>query len=262
MPDVTADLLAKELHAARLDRRTVAPLSEQVDGFDVEAAYAVQHAGLALRMADGEGLVGGKLGFTSRAMQRAMGVPSPNAGWLTDAMLVHDGVVRLDRLIHPKVEPEIAFFLVRDLVPPVTTADVLAATSHVLVCLEVVDSRFTDFRFGPTDNIADDSSAGALVLGDPVPVDGLALDLLGCVLSVDGQVGATAAGAAALDHPAAAVAWMAEHANRPGASPGAPTLRAGDLVISGGLTAPVTLAPGTTVRCEIDRLGTVELRAA
>lgn len=262
MPDVDVDLLAKELHTARLERRTVAPLSEQVDGFDTEHAYAVQHAGLALRTADGEQLTGGKLGFTSRAMQEAMAVTSPNSGWLTDAMLVHDGIVRLDRMIHPKVEPEIAFLLADDLVPPATTVDVLTATSHVLACLESVDSRFTDFRFGPLDNIADDSSAGALVVGDPVPLDGFALDLLGCVVSVDGQVVATAAGAAALDHPAAAVAWMANHATRPGAPTDTPALRAGDLVISGGLTAPVTLAPGTTVRCQIDRLGAVELRAA
>ena len=140
---VDAELLAKELHAARLDRATVSPLSERVDGLDREAAYRVQHAGMALRLSDGERLVGGKLGFTSRAMQRAMGVPTPNSGWLTDAMLVHDGVLRLDELIHPKVEPEIAFLLDDDLAPPVTATDVLAATSHVLPCLEAVDSRFT-----------------------------------------------------------------------------------------------------------------------
>lgn len=260
MPDLA--LLAKELHAARLDRQAVAPLSERVDALDRPMAYEVQHAGLTLRLTDGESLVGGKLGFTSRAMQRAMDVHSPNSGWLTDAMLVHDGVVPLDQLVHPKVEPEVAFLLADDLVPPVTAADVLAATASVLPCLEVVDSRFIDFRFGPLDNIADNSSAGAVLLGDPVPVDGIDLSLVGCVVWADGELVGTAAGAAALDHPAAAVAWMANHARRPGAPEDSPPLRTGDVVISGGLTAPVDLGPGTTVRCVIDRLGSVEARAA
>lgn len=260
MPDV--DLLAKELHTARLDRQPISPLSERVDDLDRGAAYAVQHAGLTLRLADGDAVIGGKLGFTSKAMQQAMGVDSPNSGWLTDTMLVHDRVLRLDELIHPKVEPEVAFVLGNDLLPPVTAADVLAATTSVLPCLEAVDSRFVDFRFGPMDNIADNSSAGALVLGDPTPVDGIDLALVGCVVWQDDEVAATAAGAAALDHPAAAVAWMANNAHRPGAPEGSPPLRAGDVVISGGLTAPVDLAPGTTVRCVIDRVGAVDARAA
>jgi 2-oxo-3-hexenedioate decarboxylase len=248
----TAEALATELHTARVNRTPVAPLALRVDGFDRGGAYAVQAAGLELRRADGETVVGGKLGFTSRAMQRAMNVPSPNYGWLTDAMLVDDGVVRLAELIHPKVEPEIAFLLDHDLVPPVTTTTVLAATAAVLPCLEVVDSRYVDFRFGPLDNIADDSSAGRIVLGDPVAWAGIDLDLVGCTLRVDGEVVATAAGAAALDHPAAAVAWMANHADVP--------LRAGHVVISGGLTAPPALVAGMVVEAEFDRLGTVRFR--
>jgi 2-oxo-3-hexenedioate decarboxylase len=252
--DVDVGTLAKELHAAMRHREPVATLSSRVDGLDRATAYAVQDAGIRLRLADGESVVGGKLGFTSKAMQRAMGVPSPNWGWLTDAMLVTDAVVRLDSLIHPKVEPEIGFLLARDLVPPVTAAEVLAATEAVLPCLEVVDSRFVGFRFGPLDNIADDSSAGAVVLGDPVAPADHDLALVGCVLEADGEVVETAAGAAALDHPAAAVAWMANHAPSP--------LRAGHLVISGGLTGPLTLVPGMVVSATIDRLGSVELRVA
>lgn len=260
MPDLTP--LADELHRARRDRRTIAPLADRVEGFDRPAAYEVQRSGMDLRLGDDEQLVGGKLGFTSKAMQRAMNVPSPNSGWLTDAMLVHDGVLRLDELIHPKVEPEVAFLLGADLSPPVTAVDVLRATDAVLPCLEAVDSRFTDFRFGPLDNIADNSSAGAVVLGDPVPVGDVDLSLVGCTVWTDEQLVATAAGAAALDHPAAAVAWMANQASRPGAADGRPTLRAGDVVISGGLTSPIDLEDGMVVRCVIDRLGAVEARVA
>ncbi len=242
---------AKELHEARLAGVPLATLTSREPGFTRESAYAVQAAGIETRLAEGETIVGGKLGFTSLAMQRAMGVDSPNYGWLTDAMLIHDRTVRLKSFIHPKVEPEIAFLLSSDLGPAATKEDVLAATGAVMPCLEVVDSRFLGFRFEAYDNIADNSSAGAVVLGaaDADP-DGIDLRTCGVVLTVDGEVAFTAAGAAALDHPAAAVAWMARavaHSSRP--------LRAGDIVISGGLTAPVDLAPGRHVRVDIDHIG-------
>lgn len=254
MPVAVTDL-AQELQAARLERRPTSLLTRRVPGFDLPTAYAVQAAGLALRGASGETIVGGKLGFTSRAMREAMGVDQPNYGWLTDAMLVDDGIVHLDGLIHPKVEPEIAFLLADDLVPPVRAIDVLAATQAVLPCLEVVDSRFEGFRFGPLDNVADNSSAGCVVLGDPVSVSpDLNLALVGCAVWLDGRLHATAAGAAVLEHPAAAVAWMANHAREP--------LQAGHLVLSGGLTGPVDLSPGAVVQADIDRLGHVQLRAA
>jgi 2-keto-4-pentenoate hydratase len=234
----------------------VATITSRVPGFTVEDAYAVQAAGIELRQDDGETVVGGKLGFTSLAMQRAMGVDHPNYGWLTDAMLVHDRVIRLGELIHPKVEPEIAFVLGADLDAGSDRSDVLAATTAVAPCLEVVDSRYDGFRFAAFDNIADNSSAGKVVLGDAA-VDPAEVDVRTCgvVVTVDGELAATAAGAAALDDPAEAVAWMA----RAVAATARP-LRAGDIVISGGLTAPVDVRPGMTVRVDIDRVGAACLR--
>lgn len=243
--------LARHLHQARLERRPVPMLTVEDPDLGIEDAYAIQEAGIQLRLVEGERIVGGKLGFTSRAMQQAMGVDHPNYGWLTDAMLIRDGAVPLDRLIHPKAEPEIAFLLGTDLSPPVSTEQVLAATSAVLPCLEIVDSRYLDFRFRAFDNIADNSSAGVLTLGDPSPPDGMRLDLLGATVWVDGALRFTAAGAAALDHPAGAVAWMANHCPR--------GLKAGDLVISGGLTPPVDLPSGTVVTAEFDRIGSITI---
>lgn len=251
---LTVDTAARELHDARVSRTEMSTLTGRWPLLDRETAYAVQAAGIQLRLADGEQIVGGKLGFTSRAMQRAMDVHQPNYGWLTDEMVLHDRTVHLDRMIHPKVEPEIAFLLGRDLEPPVSAADVRMATTAVMPCLEVVDSRYEGFRFEPLDNIADDSSAGKVLLGDPVRPDGIDLALVGCALWADGRLHDTAAGAAALDQPAAAVAWMANNAPDP--------LRAGHVVISGGLTSPVDLAPGTVVTATFDRLGSVELIAA
>jgi 2-keto-4-pentenoate hydratase len=248
---MTTTELAAELHRARLERREVETITSRHPGFGIEQAYAVQAAGIDLRLAEGERIIGGKLGFTSRAMQRAMGVDHPNYGWLTDAMVIHDGVIPLDRLIHPKVEPEIAFLLEEDLLAPVSVSDVMAA-ALVMPCLEVVDSRFVGFRFLAPDNIADNSSAGMLVLGDPrLPTR---LELTGVVVSEDGAVRFTAAGAAALDHPGTAVAWMVNHCER--------RLRQGQVVISGGLTPPIDLHPGTVITAEFDRIGTVQLVAA
>ncbi|HWP63088.1 MAG TPA: fumarylacetoacetate hydrolase family protein, partial [Candidatus Binatia bacterium] len=209
---------------------------------------------LARRLARGERIVGAKLGFTSVAMRRALGVETPNFGWLTDAMLLDGPAVPLGALIHPKVEPEIAFLLGRDLAGPgVTAAHVLAASEAVVLCLEIVDSRYEGFRFRAPDNIADDSSAARLVLGGRLAAP-RSIDLagLGVVLSADGIVVATATGAAAEGHPAAAVAWLANQLAGDGRG-----LRAGDIVIAGGLTAPVDLRPGTVVTAEAARLGSV-----
>ncbi|MEA2001240.1 MAG: fumarylacetoacetate hydrolase family protein [Actinomycetota bacterium] len=248
--------LAGELHEARLARTTVPTLTSRMPDLTREDAYSIQVAGIDHRRAEGETLVGGKLGFTSPAMQRAMGVDSPNYGWLTDAMLVHDRVVRLSDLIHPKVEPEIAFLLADDLGADATAEQVHAATAAVAPCLEVVDSRFHEFRFLAFDNIADNSSAGRVIMGDAAGATRIDLRKVGVVVSVDGEVMHTAAGAAALNDPAEAVAWMARTvAGR------RRNLRAGDIVISGGLTAPVDLHAGMTVRVDIDRIGSASLRA-
>lgn len=245
--------LAEELYRARIDRRPLDPLSERFD-LTADDAYRVQEEGLGRRVDDGEAIVGGKLGFTSEAMRTAMGIDQPNYGWVTDAMELSGGTVALSSLIHPKVEPEIAFVLGEDLDSGAGVEDVLSATSGVTACLEVVDSRFRDFRFGPTDNIADDSSAAAFVLGERVaPVGSLDLAAVGVVMKIDGQAHARATGAAVMEHPAAAVAWMAGAARVRG-------LRRGDIVLSGGLTAPVTLTRGLTVSVEIEHIGTATLK--
>ena len=251
---VTWRRLARELHEARRAGVPVAPLTSRTPDLDLEAAYQIQWEGITLRLAEGESIVGGKLGFTSQAMRSAMGVDTPNYGWLTGSMLVHDRTVELRRMIHPKAEPEIGFLLGSDLPSDCTAADVLEATVVLFPCLEIVDSRYHDFRFEALDNIADNSSAGGLVVGDAATSPrGIELARVGVVLRVDGDVVETAAGGAVLDHPAKAVAWMARHARIRG-------LVAGDIVISGGLTRPVDLCPGMNLSVEIDRIGKARFR--
>ncbi|WP_214369883.1 2-keto-4-pentenoate hydratase [Pseudonocardia sp. H11422] len=247
----TAELAAR-LSKAVADRTAIDQLSDDVPDLDLAAGYAVQRE---LRAVAGP-LVGWKLGVTSRAKQAQVGVSDPVFGFLAGANAIDLGEPLVTgELIQPRCEPEIVFVLGRDLAGPhVTAADVVTASSGVAVGIEVLDSRYRDYRFTMADVVADNTSAGRFVVGNPVPPAGIDLRLVGVVLEKNGEVVATASGAASLGHPAAAVAWMVRTMAADGEG-----LRAGDVVLSGGLTAAVPVAPGDVVVASIDRLGTVEL---
>ncbi len=252
--------IATELATAERERIAIAPFSDKYPDLDLATAYRAQQAGVEAKLDAGERLVGYKLGLTSRNKQQAMGVDSPLYGRVTSGMLAPYGdPVRLDAFIHPRVEAEIAFLLARDVEAPATVTSVLAATETVFAAVDVLDSRFEDFRFTLPDVVADNASAGAFYLG-PVarrPGDLEDLRLLGCVVRVDGDVAMTAAGAAVMGHPAASVAWLADQLADSGEF-----LQAGQLVFSGGLTAPVPVTATGSVTFEIDGLGTIEVYGA
>jgi 2-keto-4-pentenoate hydratase len=250
---------AEALDAAARGRVTVAPLTDGWPDLDVETGYAVQDALVARHVARGGSVVAAKLGLTSRAKQQEMGVHEPIGGWLTDTMRLAPGEpLVVESHGQPRCEPEIALRLGRPLAGPATTADdVLAATDAVMVAIEVLDSRYRDYRFTLPDVVADDASAARWVVGPPVDPRGLDLDLLGVVFERDGTLLATAAGAAALGHPAEAVAWWARHLAARGRG-----LAAGTIVLSGALTGAVPVAPGERFRASIDRLGSLELVGA
>ncbi len=255
---VDAGRWARYLLEAADGRSAVAPVSDTVPDLSIADAYAIQSEWLALRLARGERIVGAKLGLTSRAKQQQMGVSQPIYGWLTDAMLHPAGAqLALSRLIHPRVEPEICFLLHDGLGGPgVTSLDVLRA-STLCCALEVIDSRYTDFKFTLPDVIADDASAAQFVLGPIAVAADFDCSLVGCLLEVDGSPVATAAGAAILGHPAEAVAVLANELGARGLE-----LEAGWLVLAGSLTDAVTLAPGMSVEATYGRLGRVGVRAA
>jgi 2-oxo-3-hexenedioate decarboxylase len=251
---MTEDLseLAARLAKAAADRTPIAPLSDEWPGLDATAGYAIQ----ALAREQAGPLAGWKLGVTSRAKQVQAGIGEPVRGFLPRANALDLGEpLAAGELIQPRAEPEIVFILGRDLSgPAVTAADVLAATAGVATGIEILDSRYQDYRFTMPDVIADNTSAARFVVGPPVPPDGIDLRLAGVVLEHNGEVVATAAGAAALGHPAAAVAWLAR--SLAAADEG---LQAGQVVLSGGLTAAVPVRPRDVVVASIDRLGVVEL---
>jgi 2-oxo-3-hexenedioate decarboxylase len=250
MTDVSE--LAARLAKAVAGRTAIAPLSDDQPGLDAAAAYAVQ----AVAREQAGPLAGWKLGVTSRAKQAQVGVHEPVRGFLASANALDLGEPLVTgALIQPRAEPEIVFILGRDLSgPSVTAADVLAATAGVAAGIEILDSRFLDYRFTLPDVIADNTSAGRFIVGAPVPPDGIDLRLAGVVLEHNGDVVATAAGAAALGHPAASVAWLVRSLAADGEG-----LRAGQVVLSGGLTAAVPVRAGDVVVASIDRLGTIEL---
>lgn len=259
LDDAAIAAIAARLHAAARSQASVEPLTTTLTGLDVADAYRIQDAVVALRTAEGETVVGSKLGLTSRAKQVEMGVRDVIGAWLTDAMELRPGEPLVTASLgQPRAEPEIAFRMARDLAGEGTTAaDVLAATDSVMTAIEILDSRYRAYAFTLPDVIADNASAAGFILGDPVSPAGLPLDLVGVVFEVDGAVVATASGAASLGHPAEAVAWWVRLL-----AAGGRGLRAGDIVLSGALTGAFPLLPGTVARATIDRLGVVEVRGA
>ncbi|MCD9030664.1 2-oxo-3-hexenedioate decarboxylase [Luteimonas sp. Y-2-2-4F] len=250
--------LAHHLHAAERERREVVRITDALPDLGVEDAYRVQDALRALKTARGVRVTGMKMGLTSFAKMRQMGVETPIYGFLGSDNAVDDGgAVEAGALIHPKVEAEIAFVLGDGLDgPDCTPAQALAATRYLLPAIEVIDSRYENFRFDLPSVIADNTSAARYVLGSrPLPPDGLDLATTGVVLERNGQVVEVGAGAAVLGDPALAVAMLANMLHARGQR-----LPAGSVVLSGAATAAVAVSAGDHVSVRIDGLGTTGLR--
>jgi 2-keto-4-pentenoate hydratase len=223
----------------------------------LEDAYAIQALQVQRWLAEGATVKGHKVGLTSRAMQRMLGVDQPDYGHLLDTMFLASGE-RADsgRFLQPRVEPEIAFVLGRDLTGPgVTPVDVLRATDFVVASLELIDSRIRDWKITLADTIADNASSGAVVLASrPVLPGAIDLRLTGCTLYRNGTLVATGAGGAVLGDPVRAVAWLANVRAATGEA-----LHAGDVVLPGSCTAAVPVSPGDSVRAEFAGIGAVHV---
>jgi 2-oxo-3-hexenedioate decarboxylase len=240
--------LAETLDTAALEAR---PLPGGGTGLTETAeAYAVQEALVARRLARGERLTGVKLGFTSIAKMRQMGVSDLIHGRITDRMEIPDGgLYDTSGLIHPRVEPEVAFLLGATLRPG---GDPAAAVTAVAPALEIIDSRYDGFRFSLPEVIADNTSAAAYAVGpwtDPGALNGPnGLANLGVLLELDGHPVQAGSTAAILGHPLRALAAAARLAG---------PLEAGTVILAGAATAAVPLPPGTHVRATVAGLGAV-----
>jgi 2-keto-4-pentenoate hydratase len=258
LSDSHVEALASALRTAAETRRPVRPLTGDRPGLSVEAAYQVQRAGIAAFANAGVPASGYKLGFTSAAKQAAMGIRDPIHGTLLAPMRLPAGPpLSLAPLIHPKIEPEVAFVLGRALSgPSVTAHEVLAATASVHPALDVLDSRFEGFKFALPDVIADNASGAAFVLGPPsAPMAYAELGLARAEFYRNGQLLSAGAGRDVMGNPAEAVAWLARQLAARGHD-----LPAGAVILSGSLVAPVDAVAGDLFEARIDGLGTVALR--
>jgi 2-keto-4-pentenoate hydratase len=246
---------ARRLAEAERDRAPIEPLASQGLELDIVDAYEIQLLNIHQRLAAGATVRGHKVGLSSPAMQRMMGVDEPDYGHLLDDMFVFEsGTVPVGALCAPRVEVEVGFVLGSDLKGPgVTVADVIAATRFVMPAIEIIDSRIADWRIGLTDTIADNASSARVVLGaHATAIEGLDLRLIGALLSRNGEVVESGASGAVLGNPAVAVAWLANKVASFGV-----TLEAGHVILPGSCTRAVDVAAGDVVVAEFDRLGSV-----
>ncbi|WP_025917426.1 2-oxo-3-hexenedioate decarboxylase [Herminiimonas sp. CN] len=254
----TINSLAEHLESCELKAHDTPKITDEYPQMDWEDAYAIQEAIKQRKIARGCRIIGYKAGLTSHAKMQQMGVSNPVFGFLADYFSVLEGsAVKLSELIHPKVEPEIAFVTKTALKGHgCHIGTVLAATDFVMPAIEIIDSRYRDFKFDLKSVIADNCSSSRFVVGGRMrPVADLDLRTIGVVLEKNGEVVALGAGAAVLGHPAAAIAMLANLLGERGEE-----IPAGSLILSGAITEAVMIKAGDNVSLQMQGMGSVNVR--
>ncbi len=233
----------------------VAPLRDGLEPTDEVGAYAVQNINTQYWVGNGRRIVGRKIGLTAKAVQAQLGVNQPDYGCLFDDMEIDDGGTLLAcNVIQPKAEAEIALVLAHGISKTtVTPQDVADATDYAVAAIEIVDSRIADWKITFADTVADNGSSAFFVLGsEKKKLAGLDLYTCGMAMEINDQIVSVGAGAACLDHPLNAAAWLAQVM----AANGTP-LMAGDILLTGALGPMVALSPGDRVKSTIGGMGSV-----
>ena len=250
---------AAALRHAQEQRRPLPPLRKRGEGFDVQGAYRIQELNTLEAIAHGRCLIGRKIGLTSEAVQKQLGVDSPDYGMLfADMQVSNAGTLQLADLIQPKVEAEIAFVLRADLRNPETSReDLIAAIDYAVPALEIVDSRIENWDIGLVDTIADNASSARFVLGHQRAQLSV-FDPAMCVMTLyaNAAVVSRGEGRLCLGSPVNSALWLARRM----AGVGRP-LCVGDVVLTGALGPMVTMSVDTHYRAEISALGSVEVTA-
>jgi 2-oxo-3-hexenedioate decarboxylase len=250
--------LAIHLETCELEAKDTPKITDAHPDMDWDDAYAIQNEIKRRKIARGNRVIGLKAGLTSHAKMKQMGVETPVFGFLVDYFSVPEGgEIDTSKLIHPKVEPEIAFVTKAPLRGPgCHIGAVLAATDFVIPAIEVIDSRYRDFKFDLKSVVADNCSSSRFVVGGRMGnVADLDLRTTGIVLEKNGEPVAFGAGAAVLGHPAAAIAMLANMLGERGEE-----IPAGTLILSGGITEAVAVEPGDDVTLRVQDLGSVSVR--
>jgi 2-oxo-3-hexenedioate decarboxylase len=250
--------LAEHLESAQLEVRDVTKITDDYPNMDWDDAYAIQEEIRRRKEARGDKTVGLKAGLTSFAKMKQMGVDVPCFGFVSQSMSRPDGgEIEMSKLIHPKVEAEICVVTKAPLRGPgCHIGTVMAAIDFVIPAVEIIDSRYRDFKFDLKSVIADNTSASRFVIGGRArQVEDLDLRTLGVVLEKNGQIVAMAAGAAVLGNPVAAVAMMANHLGQRGQE-----IPAGSFIMTGGVTEAIAVAAGDNINVRFQDLGSVSMR--
>ena len=254
----TISELAAHLESAQLQVRDVVKITDAHPDMDWADAYDIQDAIRARKEAAGDRCAGLKAGLTSFAKMKQMGVDVPCFGFMSASMVRPEGSeIRMADFIHPKVEAEICVVTKAPLYGPgCHLGNVLAAIDFVLPAVEIIDSRYRDFKFDLKSVVADNTSAAGFVVGgrsrDLADLD---LRTLGVCLEKNGQIVAMAAGAAVVGHPAAAVAMLANHLGTRGQH-----IPAGSFIMTGGVTEAIAVAKGDHINVRFQDLGNVSMR--
>ncbi|MBI5261935.1 MAG: 2-oxo-hepta-3-ene-1,7-dioic acid hydratase [Bradyrhizobium sp.] len=252
---------ANRLHQAEKTRTQIRQLSQDYPSITIEDSYAIQKAWIDLKLAEGRIVKGHKIGLTSKAMQSALNIDEPDSGVLLDDMFFADGgLVPSDRFIATRVEAELAFIMSKRLVgPDCTMFDVLNATDFVVPALEILDTRIerVDRENKATrrifDTIADNAANAGIVLGGR-PIRPLEADLrwIGALCFRNGQLEETGLAAGVLNHPATAVAWLANKI-----APLGLALEPGQVVLAGSFIRPIETRKGDTIQADYGAYGSV-----
>lgn len=246
---------AKELLEAEKSRIGIEPLTARDSNLTIEDAYQIQLEMVEIKRAAGKKVIGKKVGLTSAAMQKMLNVNEPDYGHLFDDMVIqNNATVNASSMISPKVEAEIGFVLEEDLVGPnITYIDVMMATKYVVPTIEIIDSRVSDWKIKLIDTVADNGSSAKVVVGEKKTLLQLVdLRTTSMVLVKNDELIATGAGAAALGHPAHAIAWLANKLHDYDI-----VLKKGELILPGALSGAVSVVAGDTIQADFGALGSV-----
>lgn len=255
---------AQRLHEAEKARKQIRQLSLEYPQITVADAYAIQRAWVAMKLAEGRTIRGRKIGLTSRAMQKSVGIDEPDYGILFDDMFFNEGTdIPVSRFIEPRIEVELAFVLGKPLKgPDCTVFDALSATDYVIPAVEIIDTRI--MRVDPEtkttrkvmDTISDNAADAGIVLGGR-PIKPMDKDLrwVSALLYRNGQIEESGVAAAVLNHPAKGVAWLANKL-----APFGETLEPGQVILGGSFTAPIFVHAGDTIHVDYGDMGSVAFR--
>lgn len=240
------------------------PLSINYPEMTLEDGYAIQKKWVEKKIAEGQKVIGYKIGYTSRAMQKALHIEEPDFGVLLDSMMFNDGAqIEISRFCDPRIEVELAFVLKSRLEGEnISIFDVLNATDYVVPALELIDARThrkdpkTGYTRKVVDTVADNAGNAAIIMGGR-PIKPLDMDLRWCggILNINGTIEETGLAAAVLNHPANGICWVAKRF-----APHGIALEPGQIILSGSFTAPVKVNAGDTINADYGPLGTISCR--